>query len=243
LSSNVNTSTDTFIYEGRDLEAMSFAPRYHDWILDHFEPYVGSNLTEIGAGTGTFSEILLHRFNRPLTMVEPSESMLNNLVNRLSEHDLWDSCSVIQGFSSTVTLPEPTDTFFYVNVLEHIEDDRRELNWMYDQLSPGGHACLFCPALPFLFGSHDEKVDHYRRYTKQELVEKTRSAGFAIEEAMYFDIPGVPLWWINFVLLRRQMDPKAVQLYDKLIVPLLRRFEPSRYLPLGKNVLVVGRKV
>lgn len=58
---------------------MSFAPRYHEWILDHFQPYVGEFLTEAGAGTGTFSEIVLNHFKKPLTMIEPSKLMFNQL--------------------------------------------------------------------------------------------------------------------------------------------------------------------
>ena len=46
-------------YFGRDLEAMSFAVRYHQWIFDEFAPFLGPNVAEIGAGTGNFSQELL----------------------------------------------------------------------------------------------------------------------------------------------------------------------------------------
>src|SRR5690606_34337499 len=111
----------------------------------------------------------------------------------------------IQGFTSELKSIPKTDTFFYVNVLEHIENDLEELKWMYSNIETGGHVCLFSPALPFLFGSHDERVGHFRRYTKNELVEKAQKAGFSIKKAIYFDFPGVPLWWINFVLLKSTM--------------------------------------
>src|SRR5690606_26419201 len=135
-----------------------------------------------------------------------------------------------------------TDTFFYVNVMEHIEHDVDELKWMYNNLTEGGNVCLFSPALPFLFGSHDERVGHFRRYTKNELVQKVEKAGFKVKKAIYFDMPGVPLWWINFVLLKSNMNPNAVHLYDNWVVPVLRKLEPNRLLPFGKNVLVVGEK-
>lgn len=236
------SNKETFIYEGRDLEAMSFAPRYHHWILDHFEPFVGNNIVEVGAGTGTFSEILLQRFNREITMIEPSQEMIAQLRRRLEQYSEHKSDNVYCGFSSELTLSKPADTFFYVNVLEHIEKDEEELVWMYQNLQSGGHICIFVPALPWLYGSHDEKVDHFRRYTMKELTKKAEQVGFEVQKAIYFDLPGVPLWWINFVLLRREMDPEAVHLYDKLIVPILRNFEPSNMLPFGKNILMVARK-
>jgi len=236
------SNKETFIYEGRDLEAMSFAPRYHHWILDHFEPYIGNTIVEVGAGTGTFSEILLQRFNKEITMIEPSHEMIAQLKQRLEKYPEYNSEKVYRGFTSEISLSNPADTFFYVNVLEHIEKDEEELAWMYQNLQSGGHICIFVPAMPWLYGSHDEKVDHFRRYTRKKLIAKTEQAGFEVSKAIYFDLPGVPLWWINFVLLRREMDPGAVHLYDKFVVPVLSKFEPSRFLPLGKNVLLVAQK-
>jgi len=236
------SQNETFFYEGRDLEAMSFAPNYHEWILDHFAPFVGNHLTEVGAGTGTFSEIVLNRFKKPLTMIEPSKSMFKQLEQRLCNHPLWNASKSIQGFTFEQTTIPKTDTFFYVNVMEHIENDVDELKWMYNNLENGGHVCLFSPAMPFLFGNHDERVGHFRRYTKKELISKTEHAGFKVQKAIYFDLPGVPLWWINFVLLKSAMKPGAVHLYDTLIVPILRKLEPNALLPFGKNVLVIGKK-
>jgi hypothetical protein len=52
-SNNVNH------YFGKDLEAMSFANNYHRWILSEFLPYLGSSVAEVGAGTGSFSSLIL----------------------------------------------------------------------------------------------------------------------------------------------------------------------------------------
>ena len=46
-------------YFGKDLEAMSFAQNYHQWILEICSPYLGKVVAEIGAGTGNFSDFLL----------------------------------------------------------------------------------------------------------------------------------------------------------------------------------------
>lgn len=80
-----------------------------------------------------------------------------------------------------------------MNVLEHIENDVEELKWINANLETGGHICLFSPALPTLFGSHDKLVGHYRRYTKNEINAKVEKAGFITRKAIYFDLPVVPL--------------------------------------------------
>lgn len=51
---------------------MSFAANYHRWILEIFAPYLGTRLVEVGAGTGSFSELLLERDLDSLTLVGPS---------------------------------------------------------------------------------------------------------------------------------------------------------------------------
>ena len=60
------------VYTGRDLEAMSFAVNYRHWILQIFEPYLGMRLVEVGAGVGSFSELLLERPLESLGLVEPA---------------------------------------------------------------------------------------------------------------------------------------------------------------------------
>src|SRR5215210_8896489 len=66
-------SNEKVVYVGKDLEAMSFAVNYHKWILDEFRPFLGKRLVEVGAGTGSFSELLLQEKPEDLTIVEPSE--------------------------------------------------------------------------------------------------------------------------------------------------------------------------
>ncbi|EDN70269.1 hypothetical protein BGP_0907 [Beggiatoa sp. PS] len=70
-------------YFGRDLEAMSFARNYHQWILDEFRPFLGSHLLEVGAGTGDFSQLLLQTQPTSLTTIEPSQNMFPLLDEKL----------------------------------------------------------------------------------------------------------------------------------------------------------------
>jgi len=66
-------------YFGRDLEAMSFARNYHQWILDEFRPFLGSHLLEVGAGTGDFSQLLLQTQPTSLTVIEPFHCLMKSL--------------------------------------------------------------------------------------------------------------------------------------------------------------------
>ena len=73
-------------YVGTDLEAMSFAENYHRWILNELRPYLGKSVVEVGAGTGSFSELLLECRPTSLILVEPSE-MVGKLRQNISAEE------------------------------------------------------------------------------------------------------------------------------------------------------------
>ena len=49
----------SFVYEGKDLESMSFAQNYHNWIYENIATELGNKIAEIGSGVGNFTEFLL----------------------------------------------------------------------------------------------------------------------------------------------------------------------------------------
>lgn len=230
-------------YFGKDLEALFYADKYYEWIVSEIRHYLGKNFVEVGAGSGTFSEIVLRTNPRSLTAVEPSDNMFKLLGKRFEEEK---RISMLKGTFQHVRNkihPKP-DTAFYINVLEHIKDDEKELSDMYNFLPKGGHICIFVPALMFLYGTFDKNICHYRRYTKKELIKKLEKAGFQIERAKYMDFLGILPWLILFRIFKKQtLNKKQVVIYDKFVVPIMRLFESIITPPIGKNVLVVGKKI
>jgi SAM-dependent methyltransferase len=238
---------DALAYAGRDLESMSFARNYHRWILDLFAPHLGRRLVEVGAGTGSFSELLIERAPDSLALVEPSE-MFVHLRGRVAG---WKTAARVSLYNDTfagaaarLAREERPDSVIYVNVLEHVEDDGAELRLVRDTLAPGGRLFLFVPALRWLYGSFDRQVGHRRRYTRAGLSGECERAGFKVIKSVYFDAAGVLPWWVKYRLLRsEEMEPAAVRFYDRFCVPVLRRAEAVVAPPLGKNVLLVAEKV
>ena len=232
------------VYVGKDLEAMSFAVNYHKWILEEFRPFLGKRLVEVGAGTGSFSEMLIGEKPEDLALIEPSE-MFEFLEQNISQIETAARVNYYNSiFSETADLLHAKpDTIIYVNVLEHIEDDRGELQKVYETLEPGGHCLIFVPALMSLYGAFDEKVGHFRRYTKNELEEKGKAAGFKIAKSKYFDFVGIFPWYIKYKLLKSDsLESGAVTAYDKFAVPITKQFERFLKFPVGKNILTVLQK-
>ena len=238
---------EALAYAGRDLESMSLARNYHRWILDLFAPHLGRRVVEVGAGTGSFSELLLAREPESLTLVEPSRAMHRLLIERVgripTRTQLRSHNSTFARVARLVVEEERPDSIIYVNVLEHVEDDESELRLVSDTLAEGGRAFIFVPAFQWLYGSFDRQVGHRRRYTRRELEAKCERAGLAVVKSAYFDAAGVLPWWLKYRVLRSEkMEPAAVRFYDSYCVPVVRRVEALIRPPFGKNVLLVAEK-
>lgn len=226
---------------------MSFAVNYHEWILRLFKPYIGSSVVEVGAGTGSFSELLARQNVRSLSLVEPSSEMHAILTARLER--LATTARVVT-YNSTfrqaaerLTEDRP-DTIVYVNVMEHIADDEAELAAVHRALEENGKALIFVPAFNWLYGKLDKEIGHFRRYTKSELEDKCRRANFKVVHSTYFDLLGIAPWWVKYRLLQSTtVSARAVQTYDRYVVPVAERLESVMSVPLGKNVLLVAQKI
>lgn len=234
-------------YEGRDLEVMAFAENYHRWILQVFKPFLGTRVVEVGAGTGSFSELVLEHSLTSLSLVEPSAAMYEILSRRLNQPDAATRIktynTLFANVADQIKLNQRPDSIIYVNVMEHIADDVAELRAIHRTLERDGRLFIFVPALPWLFGGFDKQIGHFRRYRRAELENKCLRAGFKILKSVYFDFAGIVPWGIKYRLLKSdRLDPRAVKLYDKYVVPAARAIESRIEPPIGKNVLLIAEK-
>jgi len=232
-----------FQYNGRDLEAMSFAVRYHKWILNIFRPYVGKNILEVGAGSGSVSELILEYKPNRAGFVEPSKKMYDLLNKSITGKNVYIYNAFFSDITDKIKKDVAPDSIFYVNVLEHVPDDKNELKEMYDLLPRGGHIFIFVPALPRLMSKFDKKLGHYRRYTKPGLKKIVEKTGFTIIESRYFDFPGIFPWFFNYTLSgSTKLSPGAVGIYDKFAIPVIKPVENTIKPLIGKNVLLIAKK-
>ena len=218
---------------------MSFAINYHRWIIDEFEPYLGETIAEVGAGRGSVSKLLLRNPNKRLVAFEPSKNLYPLLEEELRQEA---RAKAVNDFFGVTYRQEGFDSIVYINVLEHIQDDRAELANALEVLKPNGHLLVFVPALTWLYSDFDKQIGHFRRYVKKGLDRLVREVGFTLVKARYFDLAGIIPWYINFVLLRNSIGSGSVSWYDNLVVPVMRLIEGVVTPPIGKSVLLIGKK-
>jgi len=213
-----------FSYSGTELDALAGARNYYGAIIEHFRPYVGRCTLEVGAGIGTFSDHVLRNTEvEAMTLVEPAENNLPVLRERFRGDERVE---VRGGYLEELSPAPVVDSIVAVNVLEHVEDDARFLRAALQLLRPGGHLLLFIPAIEQIYGSLDEAFGHFRRYTKRVLDRRLREAGFTEVRLRYTNWPGVISWFVvGRVLRRRTIKPRDVELYDRVVMPLVRAAE------------------
>jgi len=230
-----------FTYSGEELDSLGEARNYYGWISARFAPWLGARMVEAGAGIGTFTAYLLAaRADGHVTAVEPAANNFPRLAQRWAGDP---RVAAVQGYLDDSLPAASADAVVAVNVMEHVDDDAAFLRAAARVLVPGGHLCLFVPALPALYGSLDEAFEHYRRYTRRELLEKLKAAGLEPVETRYMNVTGIAAWWLwSKVLRRRTITAADARTYDRWVVPVVRALEDRIDPPVGNALLAVARK-
>ncbi|MBF9223731.1 class I SAM-dependent methyltransferase [Hymenobacter ruricola] len=73
------------------------------------------------------------------------------------------------------------------DVLEHIEDETGTLREWARVLKPGGRLLVFVPAHAHLWSEHDVMNHHFRRYSRQGLVDALQRASLHIQRSSFWN--------------------------------------------------------
>jgi SAM-dependent methyltransferase len=146
------------------------------------------------------------------------------------------------GALADVDASESFDTVLYMDVLEHIEDDRAEMARAAAVLRPGGRLLVLCPAHQWLFSPFDHSIGHFRRYTERMFREIT-PPDLKLVRLVYLDTIGLLASLGNKLVLRRSMPNLAqITVSDRFMLPISRVADPLLGYTLGKSVLGIWCK-
>lgn len=146
------------------------------------------------------------------------------------------------------------DAAVALDVIEHIDDDRRALRELHRVVRPGGFLVITVPAYQWLWSDHDERNQHRRRYTRRTLLAATGDAGWVPLRTSYFNALLLPVAMAaRLVEHVRRPDPSRPSEFERtggLLNPLLE--QPFRVeaallragwrLPAGLSLLGIFRR-
>ena len=222
-------------YRGHDiLDLLKDSQNYNRWLTDQVitaKPPGAVKITDLGAGRGTFAEMLRAR-GLEINCVEPDPENQVILRNR--------------GFSVQATMDEvereSIDYVYTLNVLEHVPEDEKLVRTVFSRLRRGGRLFIFVPAFPILWSRLDDHVEHQRRYRLAPMVAMLRRAGFVLERARYADCLGFFAALFFGHSAEVEISPRNIRLYDRLLFPVSRFLDPVLGHFFGKNLAVICRK-
>ncbi len=223
------------------LDALSQTPRFNRWMADTIRPWVGARVIEIGAGMGNLTRHLAA--GRKLyiaTDIDPEHLArlrvrFQNRPNvKLRHCDLGSP----QDFRE---LAGQADTVICLNVLEHIENDATGLANIAGALVPGGIAIVLVPQDQSIYGTLDEELGHFRRYSEGELRARMEAAGLAVESVLHFNRITRPGWWLSGRVLKRRNSSRTLLWFFDRLVWLWRRIDGAFPWP-SVSVIGIGRK-
>jgi glycosyltransferase involved in cell wall biosynthesis/phospholipid N-methyltransferase len=210
------------------------APRFTRWMADVIRPYIGETVLEIGAGTGNLT---LQLVPRTLYWASDINAHYLDYLDTLTQSRPYLRVGFTDGQQAqSYPADQKFDTVICLNVVEHLADDLQALQNIRQALVPGGRAIILVPSGPWLFGTLDTVLGHYRRYTQKQLSSVAHSAGFSVETLLSFNRVGILAWWLNGRLLRKTTFGLWQIKMLNLLTPIFRIID--RWLPLPPLSLI-----
>src|SRR5260221_6154598 len=223
------------------LDALENAPRFNQWMYESVRPWLGERVAELGVGRGDLSRFIRRHENVLLT--DYRLDYLDELRARWSEQPgvRFSQLDMTRAGDYEQLRFFAPESVVFLNVLEHIEDDRAVLRRLMDTVPAGCRVIVLVPFGMRLYSEFDGLLGHFRRYERGELEGKFRDAGFAVEKQFFFNKAGVLAWFLSNTLGgQRVLKPWQLRIYNAL-TPLFRLLD--RVLPIaGLSTIVIARK-
>lgn len=239
----MSTTHKSFEYLGSELELFAQATNWRAYWQQQVAPYLGRHVLEVGAGIGTVTRSLCGKGVERWVALEPDPAMAARLTEDARSRRLPDACEPRCGTTVELMPNERFDTALYIDVLEHIEDDRAEIARVCTHLALDGFLIVLVPAHQALYTPFDAAIGHFRRYGMKRLLAVTAD-GTVPRCARYLDSVGLLASLGNRVLLREAYpSPGQIRLWDHWMVPFSQRLDSLLGYRCGKSALVVWQKV
>ncbi|MCW5312704.1 methyltransferase type 12 [Nostoc sp. KVJ3] len=230
-----------FTYIGTELVLFAQATNWKNYVRILLKEYIKGDVLEVGAGIGTNTHLLCHSDYRTWLCLEPDTMLLNSLKYSININGITN-CSVLNGTIDLLNKEQLFDSILYIDVLEHIDNDKEEVIKAFQHLKINGNLIILSPAHQWLFTPFDSAVGHYHRYSTSTL-KAVLPDDIEIIKLGYLDCIGLLASLGNKLILKQsQATIKQITIWDKFMVPLSRIFDKILGYRFGKSILLIGRK-
>lgn len=230
-------------YIGSELHMFAKATNWKSYWSKSVRKHVIGQVLDVGAGIGSNLSYLATSSIDKWNFLEPDPELCAQIMDNGLAKDNGFEFEVINGTLQDLKVTARYDTIIYIDVLEHIEDDKGELLRATKHLNVGGCTIVVAPSHQFLFSDFDTSVGHFRRYNKSQL-RKLLPDNVEIVQLRYLDSVGTLLSIANKLFLKSKSPTQnQIAFWDKVVVPISMFIDRILGFNLGKTVVMVFRKL
>jgi len=232
------TIDEQYTYIGNELALFATAVNYKRYLASYLKPFIVGDVLEIGSGIGANIPFLMNEAVRSWSSLEPDTTLLSQVPCSIN------GLKIIKINGTTANIEDNKyNTILYIDVLEHIADDTKEIWRAVTLLDVNceyrGRIVIAAPAHEYLFSAFDKNIGHVRRYTAPSIAALVPD-GFTVRKIFYLDSVGYFLSFANrFLLKQNNPTRRQIAFWDTIIIPLSKIFDRILLNKFGKTVVAI----
>ena len=223
-------------YPSEATEKFDNAKFHRKYCMSFVKKFIQGEVLEVGAGCGSFTR---DYFNSDLniTLTETDQKNYEDL-----KKFFYKKNNVTISNNKIFDIDKKFDTILYLHVLEHIEEDRKELESAYEKLKKGGRLIIMVPKHQKLYSNFDKAIGHFRRYEldffEKNLINLERKLLISLDSVGYI------LYFLNKIFFKNETFPSYLKIFiwDKIFTPFTILLDFLTNYRFGKCIVAVYKK-
>jgi ubiquinone/menaquinone biosynthesis C-methylase UbiE len=224
-------------YDGWELKLFDNSNHYRNYQFDLIKNKINGHLAEVGPGNGKNIYCYFKKC-KTIDLFEPSYNLFNVLKNRFSNNK-----KINLKKKEFTKINNKYDCILYMDVIEHIKNDKKEIKKAYGSLKKNGRLIVNVPAFQHLYSKFDKDVGHFRRYNKNQILSLCKSLKINNIDMKYYDSIGYLLSFFSKLIVSdyKKDFEKKIKLWNSLIF-LSRIIDFLTMHLFGKSLMVIITK-
>ena len=221
-------------YDGWELNFFDKARNFRNYQWSLFGSKIKKKILEVGPGNCVFLQ-RYYNISREIHLFEPSKKIRYKLKKKTKK---LKKVKLLNKYDNS-----KYDAVIYLDVLEHIKDDKKEIFNAYKRLKKNGYLIISVPAFQYLYTDYDKKIGHYRRYDKKSFKIIFEELKLKNHIMTYFDSIGYILIFVSkFLAVSNKVNFQgSVKLWNFLI-PFSKILDIFLSPFIGKSLMVIIKK-
>ena len=208
-----------------------------NYCLKFIKKYLKGDVLEVGAGCGSFTKNYINKSINLITLTELDNKNILDLKVKFKNNN---KVKIVE--KKINEIDHKFDVIIYLHVLEHIENDKKEIEEATQRLNKNGFLIIMVPAHQKIYSNLDKAVGHFRRY-EIDFFKKNFESLEQID-IKFLDTLGFFLYYLNKNTFKNEVFPSKFKIFiwDKIFTPITILVDFLFRYKFGKCILAIYKK-